>query len=322
MENLKVERNIPINLNLGYEDKFAESKWDFYNANGHGTFKKIVFKNIHICHGELSLASGHYVGIECPEPVVELFFSLVGSSAIYNKNGDKKTFAGNSHTIFHCPDNEYYSGITDNRETTYTFHIVFTEPYFSNLVNTAFPVLESFKECIAASDFAWLMDENMPITPEMNSILHEIMNCERTGMLKGLFIESKVIKLLMLQLEQLEQLKSKKTTTLKSHDIERIQYAKTLLDKNMSNTFSLVELAHMAGINDFKLKKGFKEIYNTTVFGYLTTIRMQEARKLLLDNSMPIADIASYCGYKYVQNFSTAFKQKYGISPKQIQEVQ
>lgn len=315
MDTTRINKNIPIDLFAENAHGLVEQEWDFAGANGHGAFKKLVFKNIHICYGEIGLVKNHFVAVEFPVPVVELFFSVLGSSAITSKGGEVKVLKGNRHNMLFCPDTEYYVSTPESGEMAYSFHIVFPESYFSSMVNKAFPVLEGFKEGISSRAFSWLAKRNMPITPEMNSILREIIDCKRSGMLKCLFLESKIIKLLMLQLEQFEQLQGKKTVSLKRHDIDRIHHVKQLLEENISETISLLELAHRAGINDFKLKKGFKEVYGTTVHGYLNQVRMQEAKKLLLENNKTVAEIAAHCGYKFVQNFSTAFKQKYGVSP-------
>jgi AraC-like DNA-binding protein len=42
---------------------------------------------------------------------------------------------------------------------------------------------------------------------------------------------------------------------------------------------------------------------------------MQEAKKLLMDDHKSIHEVSEYCGYQYVQHFSTAFKKKFGVTP-------
>ncbi len=142
-----------------------------------------------------------------------------------------------------------------------------------------------------------LSKENLHVTPEMRSIINELITCERTGILKQMFIESKILKLLMLQLEQHELSQKKNLKYIKEYDVEKIHQAKIILDGSIAKAVSLIELAHLVGLNDFKLKRGFKEIYNTTVYNYLYEQRMQEAKKMLLNSSTPVNEIASSCGY-------------------------
>lgn len=315
MDSLNIHEHFDIDLFNRSHDELFEYNRQFSTANGQGSFKKLTFKNIHVCYGDVRLNKDCLIAITFPVPVVEMYFSVLGSSVLKVQNGNEYNFSGNQHNLIFCPDKEYLVGSPDEKENSYTFHIIFPQQYFINLINKAYPVLDAFSNEMLKSRFAALAKNNMPIIPEMNSILQEMMNCKRKGMLKSLFMEAKIIKLLMLQLEQFEQLQHHSTNWLKQHDIEKIHYVKNFMDKNISKTFSLIELSREAGINDFKLKKGFKELFGTTVFGYLKDIRMQEAKRLLLEKNIAIAEISMLCGYKFVQNFTKAFKQEFGITP-------
>jgi AraC-like DNA-binding protein len=70
-----------------------------------------------------------------------------------------------------------------------------------------------------------------------------------------------------------------------------------------------------AGINEFKLKHGFKEVFKNTVFGYLSDYKLLKAKELLADSSKDIKSISDELGYSSVQHFSNAFSKKFGISP-------
>jgi len=84
---------------------------------------------------------------------------------------------------------------------------------------------------------------------------------------------------------------------------------------------SLTELAKIAGINDFKLKQGFKEQFNATVFGYLADYKLSQARHLLLDKNYSIKAAAEELGYSSVQHFNTAFKKKFGTPPGRLRRL-
>jgi len=90
---------------------------------------------------------------------------------------------------------------------------------------------------------------------------------------------------------------------------------KNYLDKTYLHEHSLNTIARQFGLNEFSLKKGFKANFNTTVFDYLLTKRMEHAHSLLLNTSQSIQEISSITGYKYSNHFSTAFKKRFGISP-------
>lgn len=56
-----------------------------------------------------------------------------------------------------------------------------------------------------------------------------------------------------------------------------------ILLERMAEPPSLLELSRLIGLNDYKLKTGFKEMYGTTVFGYLREQRLEKAYRLLME---------------------------------------
>ena len=69
------------------------------------------------------------------------------------------------------------------------------------------------------------------------------------------------------------------------------------------------------GMNEFKLKAGFKQVFGISMFDYLIKKRMQEARSLLLETDKPIKEIASLTGYSTKQSFLNAFKKYFHDTP-------
>ncbi|MEM9809029.1 MAG: AraC family transcriptional regulator [Cyanobacteria bacterium P01_D01_bin.56] len=155
-------------------------------------------------------------------------------------------------------------------------------------------------------------------TPAMMLALHQILNCPYEGLTRRFYLESKTLELIALQLDQLSQhrLELPATSTLKANDIARVYLARDILIRDLENPPSSVALAKQAGINSLKLKQGFRQIFNTTVFGYLYAYRMEEARRLLEQGGSNVTQVAQRVGYAHPGKFAAAFKKKFGISPK------
>ena len=170
------------------------------------------------------------------------------------------------------------------------------------------------------SDRHWLQEINI-ITPIMRSALMQIMHCPFQGKTKQIYLESKCLELITLKLEQLKQSDEQiaKLHSLRSEDRDRIQLAKTLLTDNFDNPPSLVELARQVGLNDCTLKRGFREVFGTTAFGYLHNYRLEQARLLLLERRLNVSEIAHKVGFASYTSLSKGFRKKYGVSPKQYQ---
>ena len=73
----------------------------------------------------------------------------------------------------------------------------------------------------------------------------------------------------------------------------------------------------MVGTNECTLKNGFKKLFGATVFAYLFDYRMGMARNYLLDTDKTIQEIAELVGYDYHSHFATAFRRKFGLSPRE-----
>jgi AraC-like DNA-binding protein len=109
---------------------------------------------------------------------------------------------------------------------------------------------------------------------------------------------------------------------LDSRDIERIREARHILEKNLDNPPNLLELARMVGLNDNKLKSGFRQAFGSTVHGTLTDMRLKRARALLFDGGSTVTEVALSVGYRNLGDFGIAFKKRYGISPSGLMNAQ
>lgn len=161
------------------------------------------------------------------------------------------------------------------------------------------------------------------LTTAMQTAIHQIINAPYQGTVQRMYLEGKALELAALQLAQLTEADSGKQEVipgLKSTDVERIYYAKEILTQNWLNPPSLVALARQVGLNDYKLKQGFRYCFGTTVFGYLHSHRLELAKQLLAEGDLNIIEVAYSIGYASPTSFSTAFKRKFGINPKKYQQ--
>ncbi len=157
-------------------------------------------------------------------------------------------------------------------------------------------------------------------TPAMQVALQQILNCPYQEMMKRMYLESKVLELMVLLVDEDVAARQGKNNTfsLKPDDVERIHYAKEILLQNLNNPPSLLELARRVGLNDCTLKRGFRLIFDTTVFGYLHDHRLEQARKLLIAGELSISQAARSVGFSSRSYFATAFRKKFGINPKEF----
>lgn len=155
-----------------------------------------------------------------------------------------------------------------------------------------------------------------PTLLESKIIIDEIQNCQLQGELKNIFIQSKSLELLHIELSKLETKDNK--ILLDDYDKEAIYKAKEILIQNMQNPPSIVELAKLVHINEFKLKQGFKEVFQTSPYKLLLKYKMTEAKNMLQSGEYNINEVANFIGYKYASNFTTAFFKEFAVLPKEL----
>ena len=127
------------------------------------------------------------------------------------------------------------------------------------------------------------------------------------------------MELLVLQADSHSRAASLKTSFVKSdYDRDRIIFARDYMLQHMDVPPTIPELARIAGINEFKLKKGYKEIFGTTIFGHLAEVRLQMAKDALQEGKKSISAIAFDLGYSSVQHFSVSFRKRFNMSPRQV----
>lgn len=149
-----------------------------------------------------------------------------------------------------------------------------------------------------------------------SEIIKTIITSQYEEPLRNLFYEAKVKEVIFHQIHDAEKMDKLQADRLPlfENDIKLLYNAKENIENNYQHPLTIPRLAKHIGINENKLKKGFKEVFNTTCHTYLRTVRMKHARELL-KNGASIAEIAFRVGYENSANFSNAFKKFHGCTP-------
>jgi AraC-like DNA-binding protein len=161
------------------------------------------------------------------------------------------------------------------------------------------------------------------LSPSMSVVVSQLTGSQINQSFRQLYRKGKVLEFFSLYLDQ-----SKRSSITAAEcpyvandmDIDRIHNVRELLEKDMANPPSLVEIAKITGLNEFKLKVGFKQVYGNTVYGYLNDLRMETARKMLEDRKHQVKEIGFSIGYNNASHFISAFKKKFGVTPNKYME--
>ncbi|WP_316806991.1 AraC family transcriptional regulator [Pedobacter agri] len=164
-----------------------------------------------------------------------------------------------------------------------------------------------------------LSEANMQISPEIAAVLQRLGNSSQSAFSDQLLLESKAIELFALQISQFEQLQTHNAgAKIKKLEVERMYQAREILIAQTGNQLSLRALAHLVGTNEFNLKRDFKAVFGKTVYAYLNQHKMEQAKSMLIEEDITVAETSKKMGYKHATHFTNAFKKYFGFLPNKI----
>lgn len=115
---------------------------------------------------------------------------------------------------------------------------------------------------------------------------------------------------------------TRSTEGIKVHHVSKlrefyIREALEFIEHNFQNNISVEDMADVCGLNRSYFGKIFKEAVGKSPQDFLLNYRMVKAAELLKLTKLSIGDISSAVGYDNQMHFSRAFKNVYGVSPRQ-----
>ncbi|WP_025027591.1 helix-turn-helix transcriptional regulator [Caldalkalibacillus mannanilyticus] len=166
-------------------------------------------------------------------------------------------------------------------------------------------LLHFYKKMLAPQKINWLFQRLLDYSsPELNSHPNDFF--QRKGMAFQILSES---------LQWVQQ--QGQAITLTTEDCRLLHQAKEILVKRMAEPPSVMELSRLCCMNTTKLKKGFKQLFQTTISSFIVEEKIQRGKQLLEGTEMTVTEIAENLGYQNPSKFSSAFKKRYGLSPKE-----
>ena len=141
---------------------------------------------------------------------------------------------------------------------------------------------------------------------------------QQDSFLNSLKIQSLFIELFIHQVEGIFAENQNQELIINKSHFEKIQQAKKIIDEDYAKNYTIAELAKLVGTNEQYLKKYFKQQYGKTIMNYMTEMKMEHAKKLILLGKFRVSEVARMTGYKHSTHFTTAFKKYFGIIPNSL----
>lgn len=248
-------------------------------------------------------------------PQLALYFSLEGDTGSQSAD-ELYLLKAQQHLIGYKPhfDGHYLL----NSPVVKNFGVIIKEGLFSRLYIQELDVLKRFWDKVHAGQEADITPSGMPLTSRQLSLINDIAHCPFTGQMRQAYMESKIVELFLFQASQAESLKGNKNLQLSPSDTEKLHAARTWIRQHMFEPMSMTQICRETGLNEFKLKKGFRELFGTTTFGYLNELKMTYARQLILNSQCSILEAAYSVGYGEPYSFTRAFRKHFGYLPSEL----
>ena len=93
------------------------------------------------------------------------------------------------------------------------------------------------------------------------------------------------------------------------------------MKEHLAEPLDLDELARIGAISKFHFVRVFDETTGTTPHHFLSCLRVQRAKELLLNTSSPITDVCLEVGYNSLGTFSKTFSDLVGVSPQEFRAM-
>jgi AraC-like DNA-binding protein len=171
---------------------------------------------------------------------------------------------------------------------------------------------KSFSDHLA--NFRWT------VTPRTVELLHQIVApSSLTPALRKLYLESRTVELISETLAAITKSTAINSagSILTQQDKIRLERAKEFIAANLTASMNMQVISRAAGINSSSLQKIFQLGEGMSVFEYIRQTRLQSAFALLISGEANIATASLVAGYSRPENFTTAFRRQFNITPRQ-----
>jgi AraC family transcriptional activator of pyochelin receptor len=253
------------------------------------------------------------------EEVVRLHFSLRGEYAVgYPALSRRFDRLGPHHSVFYArPFELRFVNATPVLET---FGIAIPVPQFIEYTYGASDDVSRFCEDTMSGRASFLFEPSAALSSGMESTIRRMLGSRHDGALEKLFLFSQSIELLVQLLARIPGKEGPSRFVATKAERDKLFAAREFVDKKLTDPPALRDVARAVGLNEYKLKRGFRELFGTTVFSYLSRERLELAKRMLLDTDQTAREVAFALGYATPQHFSAAFKKRFGVSPKSMRK--
>ena len=258
---------------------------------------------------DVGVINYQYQSSDAQKNYLELRFCSIGN--MYCRRDQKECSQCKANTSFNCEQ---------KTESVDFLSFVFTSSLleqFIGLRSSNYTLSEGVLSFHHQDSFA----KTFSICNRTRMALEGLLNHNYSGNLANIFVNAQTQMLLLYSLDCLEE-KEIDTTVNKflanEADREKIIKAREVLLQHIGEPITIKALSRKVAMNECYLKKGFKEMFGSTIFDFYQSQRMEHAKYLLYEKGLNVTEVSLLLGYSSISHFSTAFKKHTGLKPCEL----
>lgn len=154
------------------------------------------------------------------------------------------------------------------------------------------------------------------MTDDILRTVNEIAKKEEPVTMKSYYYKIKAMQLLFYLFESLRKRDKSVYQKLKEKEIEAVYRVRDKIVSSLSQSTSILELKEVAGMNELKLRRLFKQVFGMGIYDYYQHLRMKEAARLLREQDLSVSEAGYRMGFENLGHFTRVFEKHIGKKPK------
>jgi AraC-like DNA-binding protein len=248
---------------------------------------------------------------EC-EPLMKLRFHLLNHIQYHMEGLGNLVFYEQGYNLLYFPFENH------------RVHFQSAGVYFSIDIHYPVDVLsQSLPPLVLMNDFEKkvIHQQSALLTPvnqvANRSLLQQVYQLMQSGKRSPEYLHARSLAVLIACLKNISEQPIWEPVNLSMPEAQAIYQAKRRMQEDLKHDWTLKELIQLTGLNDYKLKTGFQQLYRSSPADYLRDVRMEKAWHLLSGKKYSVSQVAEEVGYTNLSAFSKAFKKYYSITARE-----
>ncbi len=237
-------------------------------------------------------------------------FFLVG---LATSTPQKQRQYGRQHTpslVTYAGQDDVFRGEFKKGTIVRSVNVSFLPDFYTGFLTERYPSISGLGHIEA------VINDN-DVIPGATEVLHQLGNYRPSRSIARMYYDSKVTELVSMMMQQeINRQSLPANNRIPECDLANLNQVMAYVNAHYTQELYLKTLARQAGMSQTKLTSLFKRVYGTTISEYIRSLRINLAKEMLADDNGKIETIAHTVGYRFLGNFSAAFKDATGLTPK------